>query len=318
MRNAQEAWIVSSNLPSYQPMMATRWPAAFSDPEWGFEVKWDGVRAIAAWDGATLDVRSRTGRPIHAVYPELDRLDGIEPCILDGEIVAFDADGRPSFGLLQQRTALDVPISFMAFDVLHLGRPLLDEPWTARSEQLGRLELPPPFVVPEPVIAEGEALWSGIVEQSLEGMVAKRRDSTYRPGLRSANWRKVARVDQVRAVVGGFLPGEGARASTFGSLLLGLVDGNHLRYIGSVGTGFSGSMLGAISAALDELGADEPAFSPGAELPIGARFVEPSLVALVEFKEWTRAGKLRAPSFKGFTDDDWSAATWASEGPPGP
>ena len=299
-------------------MMATRWPAGFSDPEWAFEVKWDGVRAIAAWDGATLDVRSRTGRAIQSEYPELDQLDGLEPCILDGEIVAFDADGRPSFGMLQQRKALEIPISFMVFDLLHLATPLLDEPWTTRSERLGRLELPPPFVVPEPVIAEGEALWSGVVEQGLEGMVAKRLDSTYQPGRRSANWRKVARVDQVRAVVGGFLPGEGARASTFGSLLLGLVDGDHLRYIGSVGTGFTNATLRAIGDALDELAAEQTPFVAGSDFPPGARFIEPSLVALVEFKEWTRAAKLRAPSFKGFTDDDWSAVTWAEEGPPGP
>jgi bifunctional non-homologous end joining protein LigD len=306
----------TAELPVYAPMLATRWPAAFSDPEWAFEVKWDGVRAIAAWDGARLDVRSRTGRPIGPDYPELDQLSGLEPCVLDGEIVAFDAEGRPSFGRLQQRKAVETPISFMAFDLLRLGEPLLDEPWTSRRGRLAGLELPPPFVVPDPVIGDGEALWAGIMDEGLEGMVAKRLDSIYRPGSRSPQWRKIARVDQARAVVGGYLPGEGARASTFGSLLLGLVEREQLRYIGSVGTGFSGATLQAIRGALDELATGDSPFRSGSDLPAGGRFVEPSLVALVEFKEWTRAGKLRAPSFKGFTDDEWTAATWASEGPP--
>jgi bifunctional non-homologous end joining protein LigD len=299
-------------------MLATRWPAAFSDPEWAFEVKWDGVRAMASWDGARLDVRSRTGRPIGPDYPGLDQLSGLEPCVLDGEIVAFDSGGRPSFGLLQQRKTVETPISFMAFDLLFLGAPLLDEPWAARRDRLIGLELPPPFVIPEPVVGDGEALWAGIAEQGLEGMVAKRLDSTYRPGTRSALWRKIARVDQVRAVVGGYLPGEGGRGSTFGSLLLGLVDDETLRYIGSVGTGFTGTSLAAIRSALDELANDQSPFSSGSDFPPGARFIEPSLVALVEFKEWTRAGKLRAPSFKGFTDDDPASTTWTLEGPPAP
>ena len=306
------------SVPSYEPMLATRWPGAYSDPGWAFEVKWDGVRAIASWDGTGLDVRSRTGRPIGPEYPELDQLAGLEPCVLDGEIVAFDSEGRPSFGRLQQRKTVETPISFMAFDLLFLGAPLLEEPWTARRDRLTGLELPPPFVIPDPVVGDGEALWAGVAEQGLEGMVAKRLDSTYRPGERSPLWRKIARVDQVRAAVAGYLPGEGGRASTFGSLLLGLVEGDGLRYIGSVGTGFTSATLAAIRSAFDELATDRSPFRSGSEVPPGARFIEPSLVALVEFKEWTRAGKLRAPSFKGFTEDDPASATWISEGPPAP
>ncbi|NNC91892.1 MAG: hypothetical protein HKN80_05320 [Acidimicrobiia bacterium] len=299
-------------------MLATRWPEAFSDPEWAFEVKWDGVRAVAAWDGQRLDVRSRTGRSIGVDYPELDRLEGLAPCILDGEIVAFDDDGRPSFGRLQQRPSVHTPISFMAFDLLFLDRPLLDDPWTARRQLLTNLDLPEPYVVPEPVVGDGDALWAGVVEQGLEGMVGKRLASAYRPGERSPDWRKVARVDQVRAVVGGYVPGDGNRAATFGSLLLGLVEGTALRYIGSVGTGFSGHTLKAIRSGLDELAVDRSPFHDGTDLPGSPRFVEPTLVALVAFKEWTRAGKLRAPSFKGFTDDEWEAVTWSAEGPPTP
>ena len=114
------------------------------------------------------------------------------------------------------------------------------------------------------------------------------------------------------------MPGDGNRASTFGSLLLGLLDGEALRYIGSVGTGFTVEMLTAIRSGLNDLTVDGSPFHPHPDIPTTAAYVEPALVALVEFKEWTRAGKLRAPSFKGFTDDDVAAATWMAEGPPAP
>ena len=310
-------------LPTYSPMLATRWTQPFSDPGWAFEVKWDGVRAVAHWDGAELALHSRSGRSILATYPELDRLHGAAPCVLDGEIVALDEAGRPSFGLLQQRMNVAsagaaqtaVPVSFVAFDVLHMSTPLIDESWQERRTRLDQLQLPAPYIRPDPVLEDGLALWSGIEEQGLEGMVAKRIGSPYRPATRSADWRKVARVTQVRAVVGGYLPGERSRASTFGSLVLGLVDGTRLRYIGSVGTGFDGAALQAIRAALDEMRTSHSPFQPDDELPQQAVFVAPSLVALVEFKEWTQTAKLRAPSFKGFTDDAWEGVTWSSEGP---
>ena len=147
-------------------------------------------------------------------------------------------------------------------------------------------------------------------------MVAKRIDSAYHPGSRSPEWRKVARVDHVRAVVGGYLPGERSRTATFGSLLLGLVDGERLRYIGSVGTGFTGETLRAIRRALDEMATAHSPFHEASDIARAAVYVEPSLTALVEFKEWTHTGKLRAPAFKGFTDDEWSSLTWDAEGPP--
>ncbi|MGI9649381.1 MAG: non-homologous end-joining DNA ligase, partial [Acidimicrobiia bacterium] len=179
-----------AELPTYQPMLATRWAQPFSDPEWAFEVKWDGVRAVAAWDGDRLTVRSRSGRVINATYPELDTLQGAQPCVIDGEIVAFDEQGRPSFGLLQQRMNLRTgpatgglpSITFMAFDLLHHEAPLIDQPWSERRGHLEDLSLPAPFLVAEPVIGEGEALWDGVVEQHLEGMVGKRTDSLYQPG----------------------------------------------------------------------------------------------------------------------------------------
>ncbi len=307
-------------------MAATRWPRAFSAPGWAFEVKWDGVRAIASWDGDKLVIRSRRGRDITPTYPDLRWSGSGPPAILDGEIVALDAAGRPSFGQLQQRmnlrrgapAAADIPVSFMVFDLLYLESPLIGEPWKERRRQLETLALPPPYVVPDLVMEDGETLWEAIRQQELEGMVAKRVESPYLPGARSRDWRKVSRVEQVRAVVGGFTAGEGSRTDTFGSMLLGLTDGDRLRHIGSVGTGFDHSTLHAIRQALDQMVIARSPFHDDSEIPVDATFVDPQLVAMVEFKEWTRAGKLRAPSFKGFADDPPEAATWQEEGPPTP
>lgn len=304
-------------------MAATKWGRPFSDPGWAFEVKWDGVRAIASWDGDRFILRSRRGRDITATYPELTWRGSSPPVILDGEIVALDEAGRPSFGRLQQRmnlvsgatAAAATPISFMVFDLLYSKAPLIDQPWTQRHRQLTTLELVAPYVTPEPVVGEGENLWEAIRQQELEGMVAKKLDSVYRPGARSEDWRKIPRVVQVRAVVGGFVAGGGSRSETFGSLLLGLADGERLRHIGSVGTGFNQATLQAIRGALEQMVSLDSPFHPDTEIPGEATFVDPQLVAMVEFKEWTRDGKLRAPSFKGFTDDPPEAATWQEEGP---
>lgn len=313
-----------TDLPVYSPMLATRWPAPFTDPDWAFEVKWDGVRAIASWDGRMAWLRSRNGNDLGGTYPELVPGAGLPPVILDGEIVALDESGRPSFSLLQARGgrrrggAEPAPVTFMTFDVLHRDGPLLDLPWDERRALLADLELPVPYVVADPILGDGEVLWKAITEQRLEGMVGKLRNSPYRPGVRSPDWRKVSRVEHVRAVVGGYLRGERSRAATFGSLLLGLVDGARLRYIGSVGTGFTREDLRVIHAALEEMTIPDSPFHPEERIVGEVVYTNPELVALVEFKEWTRANRLRAPAFKGFTDDPWESITWSSEGPPPP
>jgi bifunctional non-homologous end joining protein LigD len=304
-------------------MLAVRRDLPFSDPEWAFEPKWDGVRALAYWDGERLTLRSRRGRDITPVYPELVHITPDRAVVLDGEIIALAAEGRPSFGMLQNRmnvgspdraTIEAYPVHYMVFDLLYDREPIIEQPWTERRERLEKVQLGSGVLV-EPVVGEGEDLWLAILEQRLEGMVAKRLGSTYQPGIRSYDWLKVPRTETVRAVVGGWVMGERSRASTFGSLLLGLVDGDRLRYIGSVGTGFDNLTLRAIRGALDEMAADRSPFHPDLEMPTEIRFVTPHLVALVEFKEWTRTDKLRAPSFKGFTDDRWDETTWESEGP---
>lgn len=314
-------------VPRFQPMLATRWPGPFTDPEWSFEVKWDGVRTLLYWDGRDVELRSRTGREVTSRYPEVVPSGLPKPAVIDGEIVAFDAAGRPSFGLLQGRmnltgagriaaAATETPVAFMAFDLLYRdGVDLTSFPWEERRARLEALVLEPPLVTADVMTGSGDSLWEFVEDRSLEGMVAKRHGSPYRPGVRSPDWRKIARVQQMRAVVGGFTPGEGGRSSTFGALLLGLVTDEGLRWVGAVGTGFNERALQEIRAALDEMAVADSPFIPDPELPRDAIWVEPVLVAVVEFKEWTVGPRLRAPSFKGFGDVPAAAVTWEAEGP---
>jgi len=308
--------------PRLEPMLATPWPNPFSDDEWLFEPKWDGIRGVVAWDGASASIHTRRGNEVSARYPELAPLGALPPCVLDGEIVALDERGVPSFGLLQQRMnrisgrGSGPPVSFIAFDLLHLaGHPLVSAPLEGRIARLASLDLPEPYGRVEPTGSDGLALWEVVQERDLEGMVAKRLGSLYRPGVRSPDWRKIHNTHTARVLVGGFTAGEGGRASTFGSLLLGMRGGDALRWVGAVGTGFSDDELEAIRAALDEMRVDRSPFHPDAELPSDAAWVEPRLIAAVRYRNWTAAHRLRHPVFKGFTDDDPVAITWEAEGP---
>lgn len=307
-------------------MLASSWPRAFDDPDWGFEVKWDGIRVLLYWDGHRLELRSRRGRDVTDTYPELGDFSLSRPIVLDGEIVALDEEGRPSFQLLQARMNLighariaeqarRWPISLMVFDLLYEEGELIDRPLRERRERLQAVELPPPAAHSLLMAKEGRAFFEAAAKRGLEGVVAKRLQSLYRPGARSPDWRKIAHVRTVRAAVGGFSTGEGARSDTFGSLLLGLWDDGALRYIGSVGTGFDDRTLRAIKETLDRLERSTAPFKEDPALPRHVTWVEPSLVAMVDFKEWTEAGRLRAPSFKGFTDDRPEVITWELEGP---
>lgn len=309
-------------LPAYEPMLATPWPRPFQDQGWRYEVKWDGVRAIVYGTPDGTRVLSRRGNDATDRYPEIAALRFDRPTVLDGEIVALDSSGRPSFELLQARMNLrsaprvaeavgTVPISLAVFDVLHHGDSLIELPWSERRAQLEGLDLPTPCVVSQ-VVDDCDALWSFVEERELEGMVAKRIDAPYRPGVRSPDWRKVANWSTLRAVVGGFLPGEGGRSSTFASLLVGLHVPGGLRWIGQVGTGFDDRSLQLIRGALDEMTVTECPFVTD-EFPRGAVWVQPSLVAAVRYKELTAAGKLRAPVFVGFTDHDPATITWENE-----
>lgn len=297
----------------YLPMLATTWAKPFDDPDWWFELKWDGYRCIAAGDTGGNRLTSRRGLDLADRFPQVAALDLPAGWVLDGEVVVPDDEGRPNFSLLQ---AGGNPL-YVVFDVLAgPDEELIGLPLEERRRRLGDLALAPPVVIPQPVLGQGTALYDAVVSQGLEGVVAKRAGSTYSPGRRSPDWRKVAARRTLRAVVGGWLPGEGGRSSTFGSLLVGLWDDGELRWIGAVGSGFTDAQLGPITSALAGLERRTAAFGNTAGIPSGARWVEPGIVVRVEYKEWTRDGRLRAPVFKG-VEPPGESALWSEEGPAG-
>ena len=298
-----------------KPMQAALTDEPFDDPAWLFEPKLDGVRALATIDGEAVTLRARSGRDITAQYPALVRALADQPvatAVLDGEIVALDERGAPSFEVLQQRMGLqnadeiavadaELPVLFFVFDLLHLdGHDLRRVALEHRAEVLARVLLPGPLVQRvETFAADGIAAFEAAKALGLEGVVAKRRDSTYEEGRRSPRWLKVKARHTEDFVIGGHHSGEGARAGTFGALLLGTRDDGDaaLRYVGRVGTGFDDAALRELRALLDAIETDA---NPFAEQPPDAErvtFVRPELVAEVAYANETREGILRAPSF---------------------
>jgi bifunctional non-homologous end joining protein LigD len=320
-----------------KPMLATLSTLPRDEEGWAFEIKWDGVRAIAYCDGGVLRLESRNLREITSHYPELRALGaelGAREVVLDGEVVAFDDDGRPSFERLQGRMNLaseaavrrrmgDVPVTYLVFDVLYLdGRSLMDLPYTERRERLEGLPLDGPnWQTPNSHRGEGQALLSLTKERGLEGLVAKRLDSRYLPGRRSRAWLKVKNVQSQELVVGGWLPGKGHREDTIGALLVGYHedgDGGRLRYAGRVGSGFTDAELRRLMELLEPLRTDRSPFE-GRQPPKDAIFVEPQLVAQIEFREWTATRTLRAPVYKGLREDkDVSEVVLEQVEPPPP
>jgi len=302
------------------PMLARSGPLPPDDDAWAYEIKWDGVRAIAYSTPGQLRLQSRNLNDVTNSYPELARLGralGSHGAVLDGEIVALDARGRPSFAALARRMhvasraqakrlAAATPVTYMIFDLLWLdGHPTMGLRYEQRRELLAALQLDGEgWRTPEHVVGEGAALLAASAEQGLEGVVAKRLDSTYQPGVRSAAWVKVKRVGRQELVVGGWMPGKGRRQRTIGALLLGVYeDGGKLRYVGRVGSGFSERELARLSGLLAPLRHPRSPFSAGERPPREAVFVEPQLVAEVQFASWTDAGNLRAPVYKGLRED---------------
>jgi bifunctional non-homologous end joining protein LigD len=299
-------------------MLATAWRAPFSDPGWLFEPKWDGYRLIVVHDGEVTQLRTRNGNDVTRAFPELVGV-GLpnSSFVVDGEVVVFDDSGRPSFERLQQhQPGSGGAACFVAFDLLHADcGSLVGRPIEERLEMLSSLQLPATWQRSEVVDGAGTDLWDAIVASDLEGMVAKRKGSRYLPGVRSDDWRKIHHINTTKVVVGGFTRGEGARTQTLGSLLVGLWDGDRLRWAGAVGTGFSDGDLLEIRAALDlQIRADSP-FHPDPGLPHDVTWVEPALVAIVGYRNWTEAGRLRQPRFKGFSADRVDDVTWLADGP---
>ena len=302
------------------PMMAK--PSTDLPPNqrrWSFEVKWDGVRAIAYVQPGRLRMESRNLNEITDAYPEVRGLVGalgMHEAVLDGEIVAFDDAGRPSFERLQRRMHVtsptsvrrlmkSTPVVYAIFDLLYLdGHSLMDRPYAERRERLESLDLSgPAWRVPAAHPGNGTQLLEATAKQGLEGVVAKRLDSRYEPGRRSGNWLKIKNTLRQELVIAGWIPGEGRRTDRIGALLVGYYEDGKLRYAGRVGTGFTEKTLEDLRKRLVPLKRDTSPFGIAPKLPREAVFVEPRLVAEVEFREWTSERVMRAPSFKGLRDD---------------
>jgi bifunctional non-homologous end joining protein LigD len=305
-----------------EPMKATLAKLPADDDGWGFEIKWDGVRAIAYCEPGHVRLESRNLREITSQYPEVGRIReaiGGDAVILDGELVAFDDDGRPSFQRLQRRMHVasesevrrrmgETPVTYVIFDLLYAdGKVLFDRPYEERRERLARLGLEgESWQTPSYHRGEGGALLEASGRQGLEGIVAKRLASPYRPGKRGRDWLKIKNVRGQEVVIGGWLPGKGRREGELGALLVGYYDDGGLRYAGKVGTGFAAADLRLLRERLEPLRTDESPFE-GRQPQKDSIFVEPKLVAQVEFAEWTSAGTLRHPSYEGLRDDKAAA-----------
>ena len=282
------------------------------DDRWSYEIKWDGVRALAYSEPGRIRFESRNRNDISPAYPELKALNralSSHRAILDGEIVAFDADGRPSFGRLQsrmhvrsesqaRRLSKEAPVVLVLFDLLWLdGHSLMGLPYAERRARLRELGLDGAhWQTPEHVVGDGAAVLEASRRSGLEGIIAKRLDSPYEPGRRSPCWLKIKNVRREDVVIGGWLPGEGRRRDRIGALLVGVEDDGRLRYAGRVGTGFTERELDRLRGELTER--DSSPFTKGAKPPRGAVWVEPDRVAEIEFTEWTSDGMLRHPSYK--------------------
>ncbi len=299
------------------PMLARLAKMPAHEDDWGFEVKWDGIRAVlySGKRGKGVTLENRHLRDITFKYPELQPLAGLN-AIVDGEIVALGADGRPSFELLQGRMHLSteqavrarlaaVPVRFMAFDLIwHKGRDLTELPYTERRKRLESLGLEGDhWQTPAWRQGDGSALLDAARAQRLEGVMAKRLDSPYCPGARTQHWLKIKVKMSQELVIGGWQPGEGRRLSTLGALLMGYYEGESFRYAGKVGTGFKDKDLAMLVKELKARSRDDSPFEPPPKPPRGSLFVEPELVAELEFTEWTREGILRQPAYKGLRDD---------------
>ena len=289
-------------------------PAA--DDRYGWELKWDGVRAVAYVEGGEVRLASRGDRDMTASYPELSALAGMVagPVILDGEIVAL-RDGRPDFGLLQSRMHVQrpsaplcasAPVLYYVFDVLYRdGRSLLREPYTARRAALDEIGLDRgPVRTPPWWCGGGADVRAAGISLGLEGVVGKPLDSRYLPGRRGP-WIKVKNVRHQEVILAGWTPGAGRRTDMIGSLVLGVHDDHGLRYVGNVGTGFTEAALADLAATLRPLGRATNPFDTTVPAAVErtARWVDPDLVGEVAYAEWTGDGHLRHPSWRGLRPD---------------
>jgi bifunctional non-homologous end joining protein LigD len=302
-------------------MAATLLPKGLPSPDeaYAYEFKWDGVRALTYVRDGKVCVESRNLLDVTGQYPELsvvgEKLAG-RTAVIDGEIVALDKKGRPSFQLLQGRMHIgsaaavkqrmaETPVAYLVFDVLYLdGKSTMRLPYTERRAILEDLPIVGPSVqIPPTTFGHGEAVVEASKKTGLEGVMAKRLDSIYEVGKRSRAWLKVKNHRGQEFVIGGWSTGEGRRAGTIGALLVGYYDGDKLMYAGHVGTGFTDKLLAELQKEMAPITRPDSPFANPVPRLKNATFVEPKLVGEVQFSEWTRDGTLRQPSFKGLRED---------------
>jgi bifunctional non-homologous end joining protein LigD len=316
-----------------EPMLAKPGEVPQDDGEdWAYEVKWDGVRVLDYADHGKWSMLSRRQEDVSARYPELEGIAEAlsdHAAILDGEVVALDPEGRPRFQLIQSRMGLtspgmikarakQQPVDYVIFDLLHLdGQCVRDLPYLQRRELLEGLGLDGPrWRTPRYRRGGGAELLEAARRQGLEGIVAKRADSPYRPGKRTGEWIKTRVWRRQEFVIGGYIPGEGRRAKRVGSLLVGYYDKRRselrkgqrqtLGFAGGVGSGLKEADIDFLTRELRRRERDESPFDVGA--PTGPKaklavWCEPELVCEVSWTEWTNEGTLRQPAFKGMRDD---------------
>jgi bifunctional non-homologous end joining protein LigD len=321
-------------MPSWvEPMLAKPDQVPESHGEdWAYEIKWDGIRALGYADRGRWSMLSRRGEDVSVRYPELEPIAEVlsdHRAVLDGEVVALDAEGRPRFQLMQSRMGLtsagviqarakQQPVDYMIFDLLHLdGRRVRDLPYVERRELLEGLGLEAArWRVPRYRFGGGAQLLEAARRQGLEGVVSKRSDSPYQPGQRTGAWTKTRVWRRQEFVVGGYIPGEGSRAKRVGSLLVGYYDKRRselrkggkqqLHFAGGVGSGLKEQELDFFTRELHKRERADSPFEIGGPTGPKARFAvwcQPELVCEVSWTEWTREGTLRQPAFKGIRDD---------------
>jgi bifunctional non-homologous end joining protein LigD len=289
-----------------EPMKAVLSDQPFSDPDWIFERKLDGIRCIGIKDASGVSLMSRTAHRMNEQFPEIAEAlerESASDFIVDGEVVAF-RNGVTSFERLQQRHRKRVPVFLYVFDIPRLeGEDLRPLPLRERKARLRKaLQFGGPIRFnPHRKGEHGEELYREACRKGLEGVIAKRADSPY-TGKRSRDWLKLKCHAEQELVIGGFTAPKGSRTE-FGALLVGYNEDGVLRYAGKVGTGFDQATLRELGSRMRELEQDESPFAPFKPIPPGTRWVRPELVAQIAFQEWTRDGRLRQPRYLGLRED---------------
>jgi bifunctional non-homologous end joining protein LigD len=306
------------------PMLAISVDEPFDDENWFYEIKWDGYRAVAFLDGKSLRLVSRNQNDLTKAYPELKEIPGqikADKAILDGEIVALDDQGRPSFGLMQQRTGVgeggrrirrtrdDIPIAYYVFDLLYLdGYDLMPADLEQRKGLLASIVTPSELLrYSDHWVGTGKALFKAATHRGLEGIIAKRRSSCYLQ-KRSGDWLKIKITQRQECVIGGYTDPRGSREN-FGSVVLGLYDDQgRLIPVGQAGSGFNEQTHAQMWKRLQAIETNRNPFFGKVESDRRVHYVKPELVAEIKFTEWTHEGqgggvKMRAPVFEGLRFD---------------